>query len=221
MRLKKTPIEGQCRIAGCKDSARLRGFCKPHYQEAYRRRLLDSLGLPSARRGRKPAVVPEEVVPPVVVPAVAPQIGTLDTLRTERDAAIVRAEIAEKALELRVQQCRLIQDSMNRIAASRDEAKAQGFDFMDKICAVLGIIREGGSDWVLEQIRQRVTSIANHEATPAIRCGSALVFEVGGETPTATLIGDREAIQAFGRLGLYRECPVYETEAGLLLCMEK
>lgn len=77
MRLKKNPIDGQCRIAGCKDSARLRGFCKPHYQEAYRRRLLDSLGLPSARRGRKPAVVPEEVVPPVVVPAVAPSIGTV------------------------------------------------------------------------------------------------------------------------------------------------
>ena len=51
----------------------------------------------------------------------------------------------------------------------------------------------------------------------AVRCGSVQVFEVGGEPPTATLIGDQDAIRALARLGLYRECNVYEIELGLLI----
>ena len=79
-----------------------------------------------------------------------------------------------------------------------------------KTCAdVLGIDTPEG---LIQRARDAVKPPAN-----AVRCGSALVFEVGGETPTATLIGDREAIQAFGRLGLYRECNVYEIELGLLI----
>lgn len=51
----------------------------------------------------------------------------------------------------------------------------------------------------------------------AVRCGSVQVFEVGGEPPTATLIGDQDAVRALARLGLYRECGVYEIELGVLL----
>jgi hypothetical protein len=55
----------------------------------------------------------------------------------------------------------------------------------------------------------------------AVRCGAVQVFEVGGEPPTATLIGDQDAIRALARLGLYRERGVYEMQAGLLIYTPK
>lgn len=169
-------------------------------------------------------------------------MSILEFVRAERDAADAKLE--------RVR---------GQICAELDRVLAQ-------ICAEIGIDQDGGADWVLSELHDRLKGDADeiasankvadllrseraemlpwHNAarecaavlgidTPqalvkrardsveppptAVRCGAVQIFEVGGEPPTATLIGDQDAIRALARLGLYRECGVYEIELGVLL----